>query len=208
MSQLPPPPPPYVYGGPNEKKPANGSLYADGPSLFEDTRARRINDIVTIRIVEKISGTSKTETKSDKKDSQNEKLDDFFGLTTTNRTNNMWGNGVPFTPTYKSTVDNKFDTKGRTLQDSSIVGSISARVVQVLPNGNLAIDSRKEIKINDENQILVLQGMVRPDDVDADNVVLSTKVADARLFLVGDGFLTENQAKGWMGRFFNKIKPF
>ncbi|KJR43611.1 Flagellar L-ring protein [Candidatus Magnetoovum chiemensis] len=210
MSKLPPPPQPYVYGAEQEQRPADGSLWVDNTaSLFEDKRARRLNDLVTIKIIERTSGTNKTETKSEKKDDRSEKTDNMYGLQDYSAlAGNFWGNGQTLSPNYSSSISNKYDVKGTTLQDTNVVGTITARIVKVNPNGTLLLDSRKEVTINDDTQILVLQGVVRPDDIDNSNSVTSYQVADARVYLIGDGFMTESQSKGWLSRFFTKINPF
>jgi flagellar L-ring protein precursor FlgH len=88
------------------------------------------------------------------------------------------------------------------------VGTITAKVVEVMPNGNLAIESRKEITINNEKQILILRGMVRPDDVAVDNTVLSNRVSDAEVFFVGDGVVNGKQDTGWLVKMVDAVWPF
>ena len=77
-----------------------------------------------------------------------------------------------------------------------------------MPNGNLVLEARKELTINSETQILVLTGMVRPDDVTSDNTVFSNKIADARVYYVGDGVLQEKQSPGWFVRVLDHVWPF
>jgi len=88
------------------------------------------------------------------------------------------------------------------------VGTITAKVVEILPNGNLVLESRKEITVNNEKQILVFQGMARPEDIAMDNSIMSDKVADSRVFFVGDGVLQDKQRPGWLVRLLDKIWPF
>ena len=88
------------------------------------------------------------------------------------------------------------------------MGTITAKVVEILPNGNLVLESRKEITVNNEKQILVFQGMARPEDIAMDNSIMSDKVADSRVFFVGDGVLQDKQRPGWLVRLLDKIWPF
>jgi flagellar L-ring protein precursor FlgH len=77
-----------------------------------------------------------------------------------------------------------------------------------MPNGNLVIESRKDITINREKQILVLRGMIRPEDIGNDNTVLSSRVADSEVYYVGDGVIQDKQGPGWLVRFLDKAWPF
>ncbi|PJA56905.1 MAG: flagellar basal body L-ring protein, partial [Rhodocyclales bacterium CG_4_9_14_3_um_filter_68_10] len=78
----------------------------------------------------------------------------------------------------------------------------------VMPNGTLSVESRKEITINNEKQVLILRGLVRPEDISVANMVASSKVADAEIFLVGDGVLQEKQRQGWLVRILDGVWPF
>ncbi|MBF0339169.1 MAG: flagellar basal body L-ring protein FlgH [Nitrospirae bacterium] len=205
-SKLPSSPPSYVYAPAAARDPQQqGSLYSDTASLYEDSRARRVNDLVTIKIVENIKANTKEETTADKESSYNSALSNFFDVTS-----QAAGlvKGSATNPQLATSNKDKFSGKGEVKQEGSFLGSITARVMEVQPNGNLIIDSRKEITINYEKQILVLQGIIRPNDVDANNVVMSQKVADVRLYLVGDGLLQELQTPGWLGRLFGQARPF
>ncbi|MCX7991914.1 MAG: flagellar basal body L-ring protein FlgH, partial [Proteobacteria bacterium] len=93
-------------------------------------------------------------------------------------------------------------------RQSKLDATISAKVIEVLPNGNLVLESRKEIVINRENQILVLRGIVRPEDIQLDNTILSTKIADSKIYLVGEGVIGDKQGQGWLVRIIDKIWPF
>ncbi len=207
VKKLPPPPPHYIYGEISLRKPADGSLWIDSAGLFEDRRARRVNDLITINIIEEISGSKKAETSTDKDSSFDSRIDNFFGV---KPPYSSLGSilGYPIEPALKASSKNNFKGSGETLQEGNLVGTITARVVAVQPNGNLVIDSRKEITLNNEKQILVLQGIIRPDDIAADNTISSLEVADARLYFVGDGIITEKQSSAWLGRLIDQVWPF
>ncbi|MBF0456339.1 MAG: flagellar basal body L-ring protein FlgH [Nitrospirae bacterium] len=197
-NKLPAAPSPYIYGGASAQRPENGSLWNDSASLYEDRRAHRLNDIVMINIVENTKADTKEETTGNKQSNYNSQLSNFFSnnkLTSKN-------------PMLKTTNNDQFTGKGETKNEGTLTGTVSAKVVEVLPNGNLVIDSRKEITVNYETQYIVVQGIIRPDDVDQTNTISSQKVADVRLFLVGEGFLQELQSPGWLGRIWGSIKPF
>jgi flagellar L-ring protein precursor FlgH len=205
-SKLPATPPAYVYTPPPEKHtPTEGSLGADGPTLFEDQRARRVNDLVTIKIVENIQADNKASTTANKQSSYDAGITSLFNVSAKGL--NMH-NGAAAKNQLTTANTDKFTSQGETKNENKIVATITAKVVEVQPNGNLVIDGRKEITVNYEKQIIVLQGIIRPMDIDVTNTTTSQSVADARLYIVGDGVLQEVQSPGWLGRFFQSVSPF
>lgn len=209
---LPPPSPGYITGPASSEHPEGyttpGSIYRERASLFEDRRARRLNDLVTVLIIENVSGSKKAETKTAKDSTLNAGIDAFFGAPLNMNLNNLYGKGNTFSPTAGSSFKNDFQGTGETTREGSLKGTITARVIDVLPNGNLVIESRKEVTLNYEKQVLVLKGLIRPDDISTNNTIYSTKVADARIFLVGDGIIDNKQVSGWLGNIVDRIWPF
>jgi flagellar L-ring protein precursor FlgH len=206
--KLPPPPDPYVYEEAEPQKPSDGSLWIDGPGLFEDRKARRLNDIVTIEIFEKTSGSGEADTSTKKETTYKAGIEQLFGSSE----GKFFGNLIDNSPVKPVAIDTNykknFEGKGKTTQNGQFTGKITAKVIAVQPNGNLMIDSRKEITINNEKQIIVLQGIIRTDDISADNTIPSYKVADAKLYYVGHGIVTEQQSSGLIGRIFDRLWPF
>jgi len=206
---LPPSPPKYVEEKEEViKKPSINSLWVDNFSPFGDVKARNLNDIVMIRIVENVSGLGKANTKTGRDSSLDATVEKFFGAPLNFNNNNFWGKGNTFSPEVKGKMKNSFKGDGETTRQSRLDAVISAKVVEVLPNGNLVLESRKELTINRENQILVLKGIVRPEDIQPDNTILSTKVADAKIYLIGEGVIGDKQGQGWLVRIIDKIWPF
>ena len=78
----------------------------------------------------------------------------------------------------------------------------------MLPNGNLVVEGRRRVQVNYETQIMIIRGIVRPRDVDADNTVLSTQIADAEIIYAGEGVISEKQKPGWLSRGVDKTWPF
>ncbi len=185
-----------------------GSIYREGASLFEDRKARRLNDLVTVLIVESVSGSKMAETKTGKDSSLSAGVDAFFGAPLNLNLNNLYGRGNTFSPSVGGSFKNDYTGSGETTRAGSLRGTITARVVEVLPNGNLVIESRKEVTLNYEKQILVLKGIIRPDDISTGNTIYSTKIADSRIFLVGDGVIDNKQVSGWLGDILGRIWPF
>ena len=101
-----------------------------------------------------------------------------------------------------------FAGEGDTASTTTFTDTISAKVVEVLPNGNLVLESRKERIINNDKEIIVIRGIIRPEDISPTNTVSSAQVADARIYLVGDGVLADKQSQGWLVKALDQIWPF
>lgn len=204
--KLPPPPPKYVYQEPKPLtvQPMN-SLWRDTAGLFEDPRARRLNDLITVRVFENISASGKADTSAKRSSSLDAGVQDFFGLPLSASVNK---GRFMLTPSIAGSMEDDFKGSGATTREGKLVGTITAKVVEVMPNGNLVIESRKDITINNEKQTLVFRGMVRPDDIATDNSVVSSRVADAEIYFVGDGVIQNKQRPGWLVRLLDKIWPF
>ncbi len=198
----------YIYKEAKVESPTLGSLWRDSAGLFEDRKARGLNDLVTIKIVESASASKKAETAAGRDSSLDAGIDTLIGMPLNFNLNNFFGRGNTITPKVKGSMKDDFSGKGATTREGSFIASITAKVVDVLPNGNFVIESRKEITVNKEKQILVLRGIIRPDDIGSDNTILSTYVADAQMFFTGDGVIQDKQSPGWLVRIMDKIWPF
>ncbi|MEN2994868.1 MAG: flagellar basal body L-ring protein FlgH [Thermodesulfovibrio sp.] len=191
-----------------------GSLWTNRASLYEDKKARRVNDLVTIIINESTSAKKTASTTASRNSSTNYGVDTLFGMNTDFNIQNLpiinafYKAGNVFSPSVKGSATSNFKGSGDTARTGNIIGTITAKVVEVLPNGNLVIESRKEIIVNNEKEILVLRGIIRPDDISQNNTVLSQYVADAQIYLVGEGTIGDKQSQGWLVRFLDKIWPF
>jgi flagellar L-ring protein precursor FlgH len=213
--QLPPPPPKYVYQ--MEEKPisrSTNSLWSDSINIFEDRKARRLNDLVTIKIEESIEGSGEADTDTSRDSSVDAGLDELLGMNQDFNIHNwktlqqMWKGANIFKPEVKGSATSTFKGKGDTSREGELTATLTAKVVEVMPNGNLVLEARKELTINEERQILVLAGMVRPDDIESDNTVSSTKIADAHVYYVGDGVIQDKQKPGWLVRIVDNAWPF
>jgi flagellar L-ring protein precursor FlgH len=214
-AKLPPPPPKYVDQTDDRTVQASSnSLWTDGASLFEDTKARRLNDLVTIKIVEKLSGSGAADTETSRESELAYELTNFlgmdndFGIQDWPVVKSLYGSGQLFEPEIASKTKSDFKGEGDTNREGNLVATITAKVVEVMPNGNLVLESRKEITINNEKQILVLTGIVRGEDISADNAVFSNRIADAQVYYVGDGVIQDKQNPGWMVRVLDRVWPF
>ncbi len=183
------------------------SLWGKGSkSLVSDPKAREINDIVIIKVEEQTKAENKGSTKLSKSASSSMGISTFLGfekdlagsLTTSFDPTNLLGHSS----------SNSNQGAGEVSQESKISGYIAAKVVEVLPNGNLIIEAKKEIVINNDKQTMVLRGMVRPRDIDYNNIVSSNEVADVQIFIKGKGPVSEQQRRGWLSWLLSFIWPF
>jgi flagellar L-ring protein precursor FlgH len=163
------------------------------PSMFSDRLARNVGDVITIEIVENATAQSsaRTSTKSENK----AQLDGG-------------GTGaLDFIPLFSFDGKQKNEQKGdgTTSRQGALRTTLTAKIIEVFPNGNLKIEGKKTININGEKQLTVLTGIVRPEDVTPKNTVPSYLIADAKISFYGKGMLQDAQEPGVFARIFNWI---
>ncbi len=181
-----------------------GSLWQKGNGrafLFEDLRASRVGDIVIVKIVEQHKGSKSASTQADREST----YDGSFG-------GSLFGLGSFATPLVdgvevNASTKNEFEGTGSTSREDTLTGTIAARVVDVLQNGDLRIRGRREVTVNSERQTMVLSGIIRPIDVDTANTVLSSAIANAKIIYTGLGVVDDVQRPGWMVRVLDWILP-
>jgi len=185
-----------------------GSLWQDGGvlgELFVDHKARRVGDIVTVSIVEASAASNQAATKSGRKSSVSGGMESFFNLEKRYPSSHPFFN--PFS-SVKGGLESSFDGSGSTSRSGKLTAYLTARVREVLPNGNLRIEGSREVMVNSERQYLLLSGIVRPKDISNSNVVLSTCIAEARIAYSGAGTVDDRQHPGWMARILDSVWPF
>ena len=203
----PPPPvdllpttPPPVAATPQPQGPATGSLFhaASYRPAFEDRRARLVGDIVTIQIVEKVTAKQNSSSNVDRSSETSAGVSAFPFL----KANVLGKLGLG------AKSENAFSGKGGTENSNTFTGSITATVVEVLPNGHLVVAGEKQIGVNENVDVLRFSGTVDPRSLQPGSVVASTQVANARVQSRGRGAQGEAQAMGWLSRAFNSVAPF
>lgn len=181
----------------------SGSLFARNysNSLYSDNKARHEGDIITVVLRESTQASKKAKTEMQKDSSTS--IEPMIGLS--GRPVSVAGNVLQFGA--GSTSDYKGDSKAD--QSNSLVGNISVNVLQVLNNGNLVIRGEKWLTLNTGKEYIRLTGVIRSQDVDVNNTVESTKIANARIEYSGTGAHHNGQSPGWLSRFFNgPLWPF
>ncbi len=183
---------------------AKGSIWqASSVGLVDDFKARRRGDIVTVVIVEQASATKQATTGTSRDAGISASIPNFMGLETT-----FLADKIDLNSMVKANTSSSFDGSGSTTRKDALNATISARVVDVLPNGDLRIEGSRSVKVNNEDQIILLEGTVRPRDINQDNMVSSTQIADARITYSGKGIINDRQQPGWMFNLLDKIWPF
>jgi len=156
--------------------------------LFADLRARAVGDIVTILVTESSSATTQAAT-SNSKDSSAE-ADEGSGL-------------LRFLPLFGFRYGDNYEAKGKTSRSNVFTARVTATVIEVLPSGNLRIEGRRSLSVNAEDQVLVLRGTIRPEDVSPANTILSSEIADAEIKIEGFGPAARKQKPGILTRLFD-----
>ncbi len=176
----------------------NGSIFQAGRSvrLFEDNKAFRIGDVLSVTLSESTNASKSAETNTDKDDEIDLSVPLIFGSTGPSNNGNLVLN---------SNVDNErsFSGSGDSAQSNSLRGEIAVTVTDILPNGNLIVRGEKIIGLNQGSEFIRLSGIVRQQDISTDNIVLSRKIANARIFYGGGGVVAESNTRGWLSRFFD-----
>jgi len=188
----------------------NGSIYQAGNSvsLFEDVKAHRVGDIITIVLNEKTQASKQASTSTKKKNSIDIANPTILGsspefgapgiLPLASNRNNTLANSL--------SSDQQFGGSGDSSQSNSLTGNITVTVAQVYSNGNLLVRGQKHLTLNQGDEVIQISGIVRPEDISSDNMVPSYKVADARITYSGSGAVADANHMGWLSRFF--LSPY
>ncbi|MEW6441377.1 MAG: flagellar basal body L-ring protein FlgH [bacterium] len=185
-----------------------GSIWSEGlGDCYGDRRARGLGDIVTVNVVEETSASQEAGTDTSRSSALDASIDDLFGLPQDYGMRDFLNSGKPFSPSVKGGYERSFKGAGTTVRKDKLLATMSARVVQVLPGGNLVIRGKREIKVNREKQFISLEGVVRPEDISPYNTVSSTQIADAKIRYTGKGVLGDVQGPGWFARIMDWVWP-
>ena len=192
---------------PADTAPAGASLFRIGAgAFFRDQRASRVGDIVTIRINIADSATVDNSTTRTRTGSESGGIAALLGL------ESQIGKILPGKPDPAKLVDTNSDSRaagtGNTSRSEQINMTIAASVVDVLPNGNLLIRGRQEVRVNYELRELVVTGTIRPEDIARDNSIRHSQIADARISYGGRGQLTDAQQARWGQQIYDALFPF
>lgn len=196
-----------------DRTPQNGSIYhaSRDVRLFEDVKARHVGDVITVILSESTSASKSAKTTADKSQETSVASPTIFGATPTFNVPGL----IPLDSNRNNTLemglsaDRAFDGEADSSQSNSLSGAITVTIADVLPNGNLLVRGEKWLTLNQGEEFIRISGIVRPQDINPDNTILSTQIGDARIAYSGKGFMHESNRMGWLARFFNSsIWPF
>lgn len=206
---------PLTVQGSSNKIINDGSLWNNESMLnhlFITPKPRNVGDIVTIKIVESASASNNAKTNTGRKSSLSASIDQLLGLEDKykNSSNPDFKEFPNFNPFGKieGGMSSKFDGSGATKRSGDLTAYVTARIAQVFPNGDFYITGSREITVNYEKQLIHLTGIIRPDDIDSNNVILSTYISDAKIVYSGSGVIQKRQRPGWLANVINSIWPF
>ncbi len=196
--QMPMPAPQPASYNPN-------SLWRNGSrAFFKDQRAHQVGDILTVKVKITDKATLANETQRSRKNSEDSGVTDFFGskLIKNPATSVLPGKILTADSTASSEGKGSIDRK------EELLTNVAGVVTQVLPNGNLVIEGKQEVRVNYEVRELVVAGIVRPEDIESDNTIDSTKIAEARIAYGGRGQITDIQQPRYGQQVLDVLLPF
>jgi flagellar L-ring protein FlgH len=195
---MPMPKPESVSYNPN-------SLWRNGSrAFFKDQRAHQIGDLLTVTVNITDQANFANETQRSRTNKENSEITDFLGSKL------LTGNAAKVLPGSLLAADSaaSSDGKGSIQRQETLVTNIAAVVTQVLPNGNLVVEGKQEIRVNFEVRELIVAGIVRPEDIQSDNTIDSAKIAQARIAYGGRGQISDIQQPRYGQQVMDVLLPF
>ena len=186
--------------------PMPGSLWQPGSrQFFKDSRAHRVGDILTVLVSERAEAETEASTDATRSHNQTAGVSVLPFIT-----GQLATRGIDLNPTGLADTDSnrRFQGDGSTDRSDTLTASVAAVVTQVLPNGLLVVQGQREVMVNYEKQMLTIQGMVRPEDISAQNTIASSKIAEARIAYAGRGLVDDAQTPQYGVRWIDKVLPF
>ena len=191
--------------------PLKGSLWPGETSdnlLFADTKAKQIGDIVTVKLEEDFDSTNSATTGVSKDSAIDLGVTNILGLPNDYGMTNFLGQGNAFDPSVQATSSRSTNGTGTTTRGGSMTGTLAAIIKEVLPNGVFRIEGRRTVTVNNEDQMMVLTGLIRRVDIGFANTISSKQIANATIAYTGEGVISDEQNVGWLMRFFAWVWPF
>jgi flagellar L-ring protein FlgH len=183
---------------PQPAAPTPGAIYregAGGMTLFADRRARSPGDLLTIVLAERTLAQSRSSTATSKNSEIGVTMPNVLGAPITLNGRDLGSTSLG--------AERGFQGSGNSDQSNRLEGNLTVTVVDRMPNGNLVVRGEKLLRLNRADEVVQVQGIIRPADIGQDNTVPSSRVGDARIVYTGRGTLAQANAQGWLSRFFN-----
>jgi flagellar L-ring protein precursor FlgH len=177
---------------------------ASSASIFADKKAHRVGDIVTVIILENNGASRNNNTTTARTSSVDASISSF--LYPAGASGLLTKKGQ--LPAMSMTGKNTFNGGGQINNVETITAQLAVKVIDVLPNGNLVVEGRRQTAFSGEKQDAILRGTVRYDDISATNTVYSFNIADPSIQFISHGAVTDSQNKGWFTKVWDKVSPF
>jgi len=185
---------------------ARGSLMA---VTLPEPRRFELHDLITIIIREQLRNDHTSKLETDKEYDLKGEISQFPDLQLSKLLQfTLQGSGTNNPPKVRIKVDNSFDGEGDYSRSDTVTGRITARIIDIKPNGTLVLEARKYIRADKEDLKMILTGSCRKDDITADNTILSTQIYDMQLIREHSGEVRESIRKGWLTKLFDTIFNF
>src|ERR1700683_116374 len=179
------------------------SLWRNGSrSFFKDQRAHQIGDLLTVTVNITDQANFANETQRSRTTTEDSGITAFLGSTLLN------GRTALPRPLFTADSTSAYDGKGSIQRQESLTTNIAAVVTQILPNGNMVVEGKQEVRVNFEMRELIVAGIVRPEDIQRDNTLASSKIAQARIAYGGHGQLTDVQQQRYGQQVMDVLLPF
>ena len=191
--------------------PKDGSLWpgeTSGNLLFADTKAKQVGDIVTIQLEEDFESTNSATTGISKDSEIDLGVSTVLGLPNDYGMTNFLGLGNSFDPNVQAQSSRSTNGQGTTTRGGSMTGTLAAIIQEELPNGMFRLEGRRTVTVNNEDQMMVITGLIRRVDIGFDNTISSQQIANASIVYTGKGVISDEQDVGWLMRFFAWVWPF
>ena len=191
--------------------PKDGSLWPGETSdnlLFADTKAKQVGDIVTVELEEDFNSSNSATTDITKDSEIDLEVSTILGLPNDYGMSNFLGSGNAFDPNVQAQSSRSTNGAGATTRGGSMTGTLAAIIKEELPNGIFRIQGRRAVSVNNEDQTMVVTGLIRRVDIGFDNTISSNDIANADIVYTGKGVISDEQNVGWLMRFFAWVWPF
>ena len=172
--------------------------------IVADKKAVAVGDILSIVVQESSTATKDNSTKTSKKSAVDASISSFLYSPAASGLLTQKG----ALPAMKFDASQSFDGGGKINNAEKIVARVAVIVIDVMPNGNLLVEGKRQTSFSGETQDVILRGVVRPADIAGNNTVFSYNVADATIKFISKGVTTDSQRKGWFTRIWEKVTPF
>jgi flagellar L-ring protein precursor FlgH len=182
----------------------SGTIFnaAKGNLFSMESKAQVVGDIITVAFAESFQATKSQNAATSRSLDNSVTLPGVADLILPSRTN-----AADLSARLKAGSENSFAGSGSSAQSNSLTGQVSVHVVRVFRNGNLEILGQKKLTLNNGDEYIRVHGIVRPQDIDAENVVSSDRIANANIQYIGAGDIAESSKKGWYSKILDNVNP-